>query len=184
MRCLCPHYQETDGGWCCLETLRQRDENAELKEALARANAEIKRLRAERTKAPLEGVFEEGTPSSQRLKETRAVVQALSEACSAYARMHPDYVFDQTFSVSPIGVESGDVEIDGRTYHFTHGFDGYVRAEPSEKLTQEFLKGLPEGWAKPSLSLDTTALNKAKLGEEDLAEFGLVRKVKETWFEV
>ena len=39
MRCLCPHYQETEGGWCCLETLRQRDENAELKEALARANA-------------------------------------------------------------------------------------------------------------------------------------------------
>ena len=70
MRCLCPHYQETDGGWCCLETLRQRDEKAELKEALARANAEIKRLKAERAKAPLEGVFEEGTPSSQRLKET------------------------------------------------------------------------------------------------------------------
>ena len=121
---------------------------------------------------------------SKHIKETRAVIQALSDACSAYAREHPDYVFDQTFSVSPIGVESGDVEIDGRTYHFTHGFDGYVRAEPSEKLTQEFLKGLPEGWAKPSLSLDTTALNKAKLGEEDLAEFGLVRKVKETWFEV
>ena len=62
MRCLCPHYQETDGGWCCLETLRQRDENAELKEALARANAEIKRLRAERTKAPLEGCSRRGRP--------------------------------------------------------------------------------------------------------------------------
>lgn len=22
MRCLCPHYQETDGGWCCLEAVR------------------------------------------------------------------------------------------------------------------------------------------------------------------
>ena len=62
-----------------------------------------------------------------RIKETRAVIQALSDACSAYAHKHPEYVFDQTFSVSPIGVESGDIEIDGRTYHFTHGFDGYVR---------------------------------------------------------
>ena len=97
-----------------------------------------------------------------RIKETRAVIQALSDACSAYAHKHPEYVFDQTFSVSPIGVESGDIEIDGRTYHFTHGFDGYVRTEPSETLTQEFLKGLPEGWAKTRLSLDTTALNKAK----------------------
>ena len=120
---------------------------------------------------------------SQRLKETRAVIQALSDACSAYAHRHPDYVFDQTFSVSPIGVESGDIEVDGRTYHFTHGFDGYVRTEPSETLTQEFLKGLPEGWAKSRLSLDTTALNKAKPSDDDLAEFGLMRKVKESWFE-
>ena len=121
---------------------------------------------------------------SQRLKETQAVIQALSDACSAYARRLKEYVFEQTFSVSPIGVESGDIEIDGRTYHFTHGFDGYVRTEPSETLTQEFLKGLPEGWAKSRLSLDTTAMNKAKLSDEDLAEFGLMRKVKESWFEV
>ena len=119
-----------------------------------------------------------------RIKETRAVIQALSEACSAYARRHPEYVFDQTFSVSPIGVESGDVEIDGRTYHFTHGFDGYVRTEQGETLTQEFLKGLPEGWAKSRLQLDTTAINKAKPGDEDLAEFGLMRKAKDAWFEV
>ena len=118
-----------------------------------------------------------------RLKETQAVIQSLSEACSKYAHEHPEYVFDQTFSVSPIGVESGDLEIDGRTYHFTHGFDGYVRTEPSETLTQEFLKGLPEGWTKSRLSLDTTALNKAKPSDDDLAEFGLMRKVKESWFE-
>ena len=118
-----------------------------------------------------------------RLKETQAVIQSLSEACSKYAHEHPEYVFDQTFSVSPIGIESGDLEIDGRTYHFTHGIDGYVRTEPSETLTQEFLKGLPEGWTKSRLSLDTTALNKAKPSDDDLAEFGLMRKVKESWFE-
>ena len=119
-----------------------------------------------------------------RAKETRAVIQALSDACSVYARKHPEYVFDQTFSVSPIGVESGEVEIDGRTYHFAHGFDGYVRTEPGKKLTQEFLKGLPEGWAKTELGLDKTAINKAKPKDEDLEGFGLMRKVKDTWSEM
>ena len=118
-----------------------------------------------------------------RIKETRAVIQALSDACSAYAHKHPEYVFDQTFSVSPIGVESGDIEVDGRTYHFTHGFDGYVRTEQGETLTQAFLEGLPEGWAKSRLQLDTTAINKAKPADADLAEFGLMRKAKDAWFE-
>ena len=121
---------------------------------------------------------------SQHVKETQAVIRALSDACSAYAREHPEYVFDQTFSVSPIGVESGDVEIDGRTYHFSHGFDGYVRNEPGKTLTQDFLKGLPKGWAKSSLSLDTTAVNKAKPDDEKLEEFGLMRKTKDAWYEV
>lgn len=70
MRCLCEHYRETDNGWCCLERQRLLDEKAELKEKLARANAQIKRLRAQLAKAPLEGVFEEGAPSSQCLKTT------------------------------------------------------------------------------------------------------------------
>ena len=70
MRCLCEHYMETDNGWCCLERQRLRDENAELREKLARAKAEIKRLRAERVKTPMEAQFEEGAPSSQRLKKT------------------------------------------------------------------------------------------------------------------
>jgi hypothetical protein len=121
---------------------------------------------------------------TQRLKETRGVIEALSDACAAYARKHPDYVFDQTFSVSPIGVESGDMEIDGRTYHFSHGFNGYVRTEAGETLTQAFLEGLPECWAKPRLSLDTTAINKAKPDDDDLAEFGLKRKVKDVWLAV
>ena len=119
-----------------------------------------------------------------RLKETQAVIQSLSEACSKYAHEHPEYVFDQTFSVSPIGVESGDIEVDGRTYHFTHGFDGYVRTAQGETLTQAFLEGLPEGWAKSRLQLDTTAINKAKPADADLAEFGLMRKAKDAWFEV
>ena len=119
-----------------------------------------------------------------RIKESQEVMQALSEACSAYAHEHPEYVFSQSFSVSPIGVESGDIEIDGKTYHFAHGFDGYERAERGQTMTQAFLATLPKGWTKSKLELDKSAVNKAKPTEDDLAEVGLVRKVKQTWTEI
>ena len=119
-----------------------------------------------------------------RIKESQEVMQALSEACSAYAHEHPEYVFSQSFSVSPIGVESGDIEIDGKTYHFAHGFDGYERAERGQTMTQAFLATLPKGWTKSKLELDKSAVNKAKPTEDDLAEAGLVRKVKQTWTEL
>ena len=119
-----------------------------------------------------------------RIKESQEVMQALSEACSAYAHEHPEYVFSQSFSVSPIGVESGDIEIDGKTYHFAHGFDGYERAERGQTMTQAFLATLPKGWTKSKLELDKSAVNKAKPTEDDLAEVGLVRKVKQTWTEL
>ena len=119
-----------------------------------------------------------------RIKESQEVMQALSEACSAYAHEHPEYVFSQSFSVSPIGVESGDIEIDGKTYHFAHGFDGYERAERGQTMTQAFLATLPKGWTKSKLELDKSAVNKATPTEDDLAEVGLVRKVKQTWTEL
>ena len=119
-----------------------------------------------------------------RIKETKDVMQALSAACSAYAHRHPEYVFNQSFSVSPIGVESGDLEIDGKTYHFAHGFDGYDRAEQGQKMTQAFLATLPKGWTKSKLELDKSAVNKSTPTEDDLAEVGLVRKVKQTWTEL
>ena len=119
----------------------------------------------------------------RRAKETHAVIKALSDACTAYARRHPEHVFDKTFAVSPIGVESGDVEIDGRTYHFAHGFDGYIRTDPGKNMTQEFLQGLPEGWAKSRLEIDKTAIRKADPGDEALAASGLMRRAKDTWSE-
>ncbi len=122
--------------------------------------------------------------AEERLKETKAVIDALSKECSAYAHEHPEYVCDDTFSVSPIGVESGDIEIDGTKYHFSYGFEGYTRSDPAEKMTQDFLKGLPKGWAKSKLSLDTTAINKAKPSEDELGEAGLERKVKCAWCEM
>jgi len=119
----------------------------------------------------------------KRLDETKEVIDRLSEMCSDYAHAHPEHVFSDSFSVSPIGVESGDLVIDGRNYHFSNGFDGYQRSDPAEKMTQEFLEGLPEGWAKTKLELDKTAINKAKPSEEELAEAGLERKPKRAWCE-
>ena len=160
-----------------IKTLREEAE------ALARAGvANMEQLRAA---VPALVALQSADKALQlRVKETRAVINALSEACSAYALKRHEFVFAGTFSTSPIGVESGDVEIDGRTYHFTHGFDGYVRTEPGEKLTQEFLKGLSEGLAKPSLTLDTAAVNKLKLDDKGLAKLGLMRKEKYAWAEI
>ena len=93
-------------------------------------------------------------------------------------------MFNQSFSVSPIGVEAGNLEIDGKTYHFAHGFDGYERAERGQTMTQAFLATLPKGWTKSKLELDKSAVNKATPTEDDLAEVGLVRKVKQTWTEL
>ena len=121
--------------------------------------------------------------NAKRSMELR-VIEALSAACSAYAHRHPEYVFNQSFSVSPIGVEAGNLEIDGKTYHFAHGFDGYERAERGQTMTQAFLATLPKGWTKSKLELDKSAVNKATPTEDDLAEVGLVRKVKQTWTEL
>ena len=119
-----------------------------------------------------------------RLNETQEVIKALSKACSAYAHEHPEYVFNQSFSVSPIGVESGDIEIDGKTYHFAHGYDGYDRAERGQKMTQAFLATLPEGWTKSKLELDTSAVKRSNPSDDDLSDAGLVRKIKQTWTEI
>ena len=119
-----------------------------------------------------------------RLKETQAVIQSLSEACSKYAHEHPEYVFDQTFSVSPIGVESGDLVVDGRTYHFSLGFDGYEHEDPAQKKTQEFLASLPKAWTKTKIELNTSGINKAKPTDEELSKHHLVRKFKKVWTEI
>ena len=51
-------------------------------------------------------------------------------------------------------------------------------------MTQAFLATLPKGWTKSKLELDKSAVNKSTPTEDDLAEVGLVRKVKQTWTEL
>ena len=120
---------------------------------------------------------------ADRAREARKVADALALLCSEYAHAHPGYVFGETFAVSAIGVASGDLEIDGRTYHFSRGFDGYCRTEQGASMSQGFLKTLPKGWTKQRLELSATGVSKADPGEDELAEHGLARKVKDVWSE-
>jgi hypothetical protein len=167
---------------------------------MARETATLKKLREEAEKALGAGVSNKAqlvgaVPAlvalqrrigslRESIKASSDVAAALSRLCSDYAHEHPAHVFDQTFSVSPIGVESGDLAIDGRTYHFSYGFDGYVRTEPEEKLTREFLDGLPKGWTREKPELDVSAINRAKPSDGELEEHGLMHKVKCTWSEL
>ncbi len=122
--------------------------------------------------------------AKKHLDASKEVARALSAACSKYAHEHTEYVFNLGFSVSPIGVESGDMGLDGRVYHFLHGFDGYMCSEQGKTISQKLLAELPEGLAKSKLELDVTALNKADLDNEELEKIGLMRKVKEVWTEL
>lgn len=115
--------------------------------------------------------------------ETRKVADLLSDACAEYAHEHTDYVFGNTFSISPIGVESGDITIGGRIFHYSRGFDGYMRDNPSEKMTKSFIAGLPPEWTKQKLELNASAVNALNLTDDALAEYGLSHKVRQGWFE-
>ena len=65
MRCLCPHYRETAGGWCCSLQLQYEEQIAALKDALAREKAKVRRLQAKLGSAPateFEAKFGDGAP--------------------------------------------------------------------------------------------------------------------------
>ena len=115
------------------------------------------------------------------LNAAKDVVRRLVEACSDYAHEHPEHVFDETFSVTPVGVESGDLAIEGRIYHYSRGVDGFVRTEPGVLLTQEFIRGLPEGWTKEKAELDLAGIKSAAPDAETLEAAGLRRKIKCCW---
>ena len=115
------------------------------------------------------------------LNVAKDIAHRLMEACAEYAHAHPAHVFDETFSVSPVGVESGDITIEGCVYHYSRGFDGYVRTEPGALITQEFLQSLPDGWAKEKFELNVTGIKEAAADADALEAAGLKRKVKSSW---
>jgi len=108
----------------------------------------------------------------------------LSEKCSKYVLEHPACL-DNGIETSAIGVKSGDITIDGKTYHFASGFGTPVR-EDGGKLTQEFLTNLPDGWFKVMAKLDTTGIERlvgtANMSDQ-LKNYGLVRPANNVWTE-
>jgi len=159
------------------ETMKTLRENAEKAIAAGVANKE-QLLAAVPEMIALQSAV---TAAERRLKETKETLGELTELCSEYAHGHMRHVFGDSFSVLPTGVESGDLEIDGLTYHFSYGFDGYCRNDPSQKLTKDFLHGLPDGWTREKPELNTTAINAANPTAEELDAAGLMRKPKPKW---
>ena len=118
--------------------------------------------------------------AKKNLAATVKTLTMLSELCSRYALAHESVFEKKRLVTNQQGVRTGDVVLDEATYHFASGYDGYVRSTP-EKLTQDFLASLPEKWRKSSLKLDTSGINEDAPSDEELAERGLVPKVRNVW---
>jgi hypothetical protein len=70
------------------------------------------------------------------------------------------------------------VEIGGTTYRLTVSPDR-IRRLDGGNMTQQFLKGLPEGWTKAKLTLVEGAFK--DLDAEELARHALCRETKREW---
>ena len=101
----------------------------------------------------------------------------LSRQAAAYAEDHPT-ALDTPLAEVKDGVLNGTVEIDGTTYRLTISPDKIKRLDGGS-LTQQFLKGLPEGWTKAKLTLVDGAFK--GLGAEELARHDLCRETKREW---
>ncbi len=115
------------------------------------------------------------------LYATKSIATALLKATCAYAHENAQALFKETLQVSPIGVERGSLDIDGTTYHYSRGFDGYQRTATGYTLSQDFLATLPPEWTKYTLELNIKSVTNDKLPPETLAEHGLMRKTKLSW---
>ena len=104
-------------------------------------------------------------------------VNELSRQAAAYAEDHPT-ALDTPLAEVKDGVLNGTVEIDGTTYRLTVSPDKIKRLDGGS-LTQQFLKGLPEGWTKAKLTLVDGAFK--GLGAEELARHDLCRETKREW---
>jgi len=118
------------------------------------------------------------------IKVVAKALGKLNEKCSSYALEHPACFDGGGLAVSQIGVLSGDLTVDGETYHFASGYGTPVRAD-GQPMTQGFLSGLPDKWTKAMLHLDTTGimqlLGKGEKFAEEIAKHGLVRPAKNQW---
>jgi len=113
------------------------------------------------------------------IREISKDLAKLADTCAAFALRHPKSFVDE-IKTSPIGVKSGNMLVDGETYHLAAGF-GTPKRIDGEWLTQEFLADLPKGWAKLEWRLDTTEINRKCVKADALSERGLFRPAKNEW---
>jgi len=129
---------------------------------------------------PLLVEFQEAVESANKTaKRCKEVAAELSAACSKYALDHQS-VFDEGLVLVGKGVRNGDLTIEETTYHFASGYGSPKRLD-GDALSQDFLGGLPEGWTKTKLELDTTGINRLKVEDEELGRAGLYRPEKNEW---
>ncbi|MBQ4198333.1 MAG: hypothetical protein II649_00480 [Kiritimatiellae bacterium] len=165
-----------------MENAKQMDDN--IAAALAALETGVANKEQLKAAIPVLEMLQQNAKSMAAIARSMTETAAkLSAACAKYALAHPEHVFGETLSVAPSGAISGDMEIDGRTFHFTHGFDGYAHIDPARKMTQEFLANLPCGWTKRMLKLDVAGVKKSGPSDDELASRGLVRKVADAWSE-
>ena len=111
---------------------------------------------------------------------SKRVADLLAEACTKYAEGHETIFEKGRLIPDQNGVRSGDIDIGETTFHLACGYDGYMRTN-GEKITQEFLATLPEGWVKTKNELDTTGVNAANPSDETLEAYGLAEKPNNVW---
>ena len=142
----------------------------------------VSSLNALRDAVPLLVKYQEYLADYQKsLKRSGELAAELSRLCTEYATAHKSRVFDVSFSCSPIGVETGDIEIDGEIFHHVDGFNGYER-DDGQKMTKDFYETLPSEWVKMQPKLDVKRIKEETEDDEDeLEENGLCRKRVCTW---
>jgi len=114
------------------------------------------------------------------IKSMADLADALNEKVTAYAMAHPSVFVNGLSPADGKMIRHGDVMIGGKLYHFAAGYKGFLRLDGGQ-LTQEFLDGLPKGWAKGKFEIDATEMKSLGVTDDDLQKAGLVRRANNVW---
>ena len=117
----------------------------------------------------------------KRIKEAAEVEAKLSELCTEYAVEHQSVFDDKQMFTDQQGANYGEITIDDIVYRLTCGHRGYVPSAEGQLLTQDFLRGIPDEYLKTTTELAATAIKRAGLSDEDLADLCLKRKPVNVW---
>jgi len=113
------------------------------------------------------------------VKRGQEIIKDAFKACSDYAIKHPG-CFDNGLNEIKNRIKAGDITLDGVTYHFESGYNGYKR-KVGGNMTKEFLESLPENWYKQTCTINTSGINAEAPTDEELDHYGLKRNIKHDW---